>query len=116
MVTGTVAMLVPHSIAQRAGLIDVRGGRGLWLFADADTVVFDLVLLFSAVYCLIAVLRRRARVTPIFVVLLIVFAVTAIPMVYSVSNFGTLFRLRQVLYTLAAILPLTLAPRPEKQP
>jgi len=116
MVTGTVAMLVPHFLAQWLGLVDIRGGRGLWLFVDADTIVFDLVLLFSAVYCLVEPVRRRARVTPLFVLLLLVFAVTAIPMVYSVSNFGTLFRLRQMLYTLAAILPLTLASRPESQP
>jgi hypothetical protein len=113
MMAGAVAMLVPHSIAQRLGLIDVRGGRGLWLFADADTVVFVLVHLFSVVYCAAALRVRRVRVTPLFVLLVLVFAMTAIPMAYSVSNFGTLFRLRQMLYTLAAILPLTLAPRPE---
>jgi hypothetical protein len=32
-------------------------------------------------------------------------------MMYTVSNFGTLFRLRQMVYLIAAILPLTLAPR-----
>ena len=113
MVTGFAAILVPHFLGQRLGILDIGGGRGLWLFADADTIVFDLVLLFSGVYCLVALVRRRARPTPLFVLLLLVLAVTAIPMVYSVSNFGTLFRLRQILYTLAAILPLTLAPRPE---
>jgi len=33
------------------------------------------------------------------------------PMIYTVTNFGTLFRLRQMLYVIAAILPVTLAER-----
>ena len=45
--TGYVAMIVPHVIAERLGLIHVGGGRGLWLFADVDTLVFDAVLLFA---------------------------------------------------------------------
>jgi hypothetical protein len=111
MVTGAVAMLIPHALAQWLGMIDVGGGRGLWLFADLDTLVFDLVLLFTLVYCSAALRRKRARVTPLFVLLLLVFMVTAIPLAYSVSNFGTLFRLRQMLYALMALLPLALAER-----
>ena len=34
---------------------------------------------------------------------------TAGPLLYVVNNFGTLFRLRQMLYLLAAILPVTRA-------
>jgi hypothetical protein len=41
---------------------------------------------------------------------LLVLIVTAVPMVYTVANFGTLFRLREMLYFLVAILPVTLAP------
>ena len=33
-------------------------------------------------------------------------------MIYAVSNFGTLFRLRQMVYLLTVLLPLTLA-RPQ---
>ena len=111
MFTGAVAMLIPHALAQWLGMIDVGGGRGLWLFADLDTLVFDLVLLFTSVYCAATLHRKRARVTPLFVLLFLVFMVTAIPLAYSVSNFGTLFRLRQMLYALMALLPLTLAKR-----
>jgi hypothetical protein len=39
----------------------------------------------------------------------IVLAATALPMAYTVTNFGTLFRLREMIYVLAAVLPLTLA-------
>ena len=110
MITGAAATLLPRAFAQRAGLIDVRGGRGLWLFADFDTVVFELMLLFALTYCTMTLRSGRARVTPLFVLLLLVFVVTAIPLMYSVSNFGTLFRLRQMLYTLMVLMPLTLAP------
>ena len=111
MASGAVAILVPHTLSQKRGMIDVGGGRGLWLFADLDTVVFDLVLLFTFVYSAAMIRRKRAGVTPLFVLLLLVFMVTAIPLTYTVSNFGTLFRLRQMLYVLVALLPSALAPR-----
>jgi hypothetical protein len=111
LITGAAATFLPRALAQWAGLIDVRGGRGLWLFVELDTLAFDAVVLFALVYCSVMLIRRRARVTPLFVMFVLVFAVTAIPMMYSISNFGTLFRLRQILYVLAAVLPLTLAYR-----
>ena len=40
--------------------------------------------------------------------LILVFAITAGPMIYTVNNFGTLFRLRQMLYVVAAVIPITL--------
>jgi len=36
------------------------------------------------------------------------FVMTAGPMLYTVNNFGTLFRLRLMVYFLAALLPITL--------
>ena len=111
LITGAAATFLPRALAQWVGLIDVRGGRGLWLFVELDTLAFDAVVLFALVYCAVMLIRGRARFTPLFVMLVLVFAVTAIPMVYSISNFGTLFRLRQILYVLAAVLPLTLAYR-----
>jgi len=52
---------------------------------------------------------RKSRVTPLFVLLAIAFLATAGPLVYTVTNFGTLFRMRQMLYVMIAALPLTLA-------
>ena len=103
-------MFIPRFVAQAVGLVRIGGGRGFWLFAELDTLVLDAVALFAFVFCTRA-LRNHARVTPLFVLLLLVFLMTAVPMMYTVSNFGTLFRLRQMVYLLAAILPLTLAPR-----
>jgi hypothetical protein len=111
IISGFAAMFLPHRVAQAFGLIRVGGGRGLWLFVELDTLAFDLVLLYAIVYCAGTLIRSRGQVTPLFVLLLLVFVMLAGPMMYTVTNFGTLFRLRQMLYVIAAILPVTLAER-----
>lgn len=109
-VAGLTAEFVPRSIGQALGLIRIGGGRGFWLFVELDTLVLDGLLIFSIVVCARR-LRTDGRVTPLFVLLLIVFLTTAGPLAYTVNNFGTLFRLRQVIYAILAFLPLTLGVR-----
>jgi hypothetical protein len=110
--TGFAAMFLPRILAESLGIIRVGGGRGLWLFAEIDTIVFDLVLLYAIVYCTRSLRRGRAHMTPTitatFVLCVLVFVMTAAPMLYTVNNFGTLFRLRLMVYFLAALLPITL--------
>jgi hypothetical protein len=106
MLSGVAIAFFPRVVGQALGLVRVGGGRGLWIFAELDTIAFDAVLVFAIVY----IVRSRRRVTPLFVMVLLILIVTAGPMVYTVANFGTLFRLRQMLYFLAAILPVTLGP------
>lgn len=106
MLAGVAAAFLPRFIAEPLGLVHVGGGRGLWLFADLDTLVFDAVLIAAAVHCV----RARRRATPLFGFVLLVLVAVGVPMIYTVSNFGTLFRLRDMLYFLAAVLPVTLAP------
>lgn len=108
LMTGAAVTFLPRALGGWLGLIDIQGGRGLWIFVELDTIAFDAVLLFAIGFLAFALLRRRVRITPLFVLVILVFAVTAVPMVYSVSNFGTLFRLRQMLYVLIAVLPLTI--------
>jgi hypothetical protein len=110
LITGFSAMFIPRVLGQALGLVRIGGGRGFWLFAEADTLVLDAMVLFAIAWCVRA-LRSQARITPLFVLLVLVLVLTAVPMMYTVSNFGTLFRLRQMVYILAAILPLTLARR-----
>jgi len=111
--SGLAAMFLPRAIAQRAGLVQIGGGRGFWLFADADTLVFDLVILTAFGYCAHRLARDRRRATPLFILVALIFFAICGPLTYAVTNFGTLFRLRQMLYVLAALLPITLA-RPER--
>jgi hypothetical protein len=116
IITGFAAMFLPRFLGESLGLIRVGGGRGLWLFAEVDTLLFDLVLLYAIVHCARRLLRRRAKMTATFVFCVLVFAMTAGSMLYTVNNFGTLFRLRLMAYCIAAVLPVTLrdvAPREE---
>jgi hypothetical protein len=108
VITGFAAMFLPRMLGESLGLIRVGGGRGLWVFAETDTLVFDLVLLYTIFYCARALRRGEARITATFIFCLLVFVMTAGPMLYTVNNFGTLFRLRLMVYVAAAILPLTL--------
>lgn len=104
---GAAATFLPRVVAQNAKLVRIGGGRGFWSFADVDTLVFSAVIVFAMILS-IRMLRTEARVTPLFILLVLVFAFTAAPMIYTVTNFGTLFRLRQMLYIVAAIVPVTL--------
>lgn len=104
---GAVATFVPRTVAQEAKLVRIGGGRGFWLFADFDTVIFSAVIVIAIVLCVRAI-RAGARVTPLFVFVALLLIATCVPMIYTVTNFGTLFRLRQMLYLLAALAPVTL--------
>jgi hypothetical protein len=103
-----VALMLPRALGEAFGLVEMGGGRGLWLFAELDTIAFDVVLLFAAWYSVGALRNRRLPVSPLFVLVVLIFGILFVPMVYTVNNFGTLLRLRQMLYFIAAIVPLTL--------
>jgi hypothetical protein len=107
------AVLLPRAVGQTIGLVQMGGGRGLWLFAEFDTIAFDVVLLFAAWYSVRTLLYSRASVPPLFVLLVLIFVLLFLPMVYTVNNFGTLLRLRQMLYVIAAIIPVTLVAKQE---
>jgi len=107
---GLTAMFVPRTLAQALGLIHIGGGRGFWFVAEIDTLVFDAVIFLAIFWCL------RGRQTPLSVLLALLFAITAGAMAYTVTNFGTLFRLRQMVYVIAAIAPLTVRRRREPAP
>jgi len=104
---GLAAEFLPRSVGQAFGLVRIGGGRGFWLFAEVDTLVLDALLIFTIVVCARS-LREHSRITPLFVLLLIVFLTTAGPLAYTINNFGTLFRLRQTIYAILVFLPLTL--------
>ncbi len=101
-------MVLPQWIAQRIGLIDVHGGRGLWLLVEVDTLVFDAVLIF-AIVSVIRAMRRRTLRSPDFWMLLIVTLTIGGALAYTVSNFGTLFRHRNMFLIGLALLPLVAA-------
>ncbi len=61
MITGFAAMFLPRMVGEALGLIRVGGGRGLWIFAETDTFLFDLVLLYVIVHCVRNLWSGRAR-------------------------------------------------------
>jgi hypothetical protein len=107
---GTAAMILPRAIAQRMGILDVRGGRGLWLFVEVDTIAFDAVLVFCFAAVIGAVRRRELR-APVFWLILIVTVVVGGLLAYTVSNFGTLFRHREMVLLGLLLLPLAALPQ-----
>jgi uncharacterized membrane protein len=108
LLTGTAAMVLPHALGQRLGIVDVRGGRGLWLFVEIDTIVFDIVLAF-AIFSMAGAVRRGTIGAPVFWLTLLVTTAIGLALVYTVSNFGTLFRHRDMLLAGLVLLPLALA-------
>lgn len=104
---GAVAVLVPSAIARNLGLLEIGGGRGLWWFTDIDTIVFDLVVLFTIVFT-IRRLRWATPRNPLFWFVLALAAV-GVPLVYTVTNYGTLFRLRIMIFLAVAFIPLALS-------
>ena len=114
LITGFAATFLPRTLAQKTGLIRVGGGRGFWLFADLDTLVFDIVLIFAIVYCTRHFLRRRGKMTATFAQVALMSLLIAGPVLYAVNNFGTLFRHRQMIYLGLCLLPMALAGRGEE--
>jgi hypothetical protein len=114
LAAGTAAVLVPRGIGQRAGLFEIGGGKGFWWFSDIDTIVFDLVALL-AVCLTVRWVRAASLRNPVFWLVAAVTVLIAVPLVYTVTNFGTLIRLREMIYLGLLLIPLALAaPRPNQ--
>ena len=105
-----VALVAPRSVAAWFG-VEMGGGRGLWAFADMDTLIFDAVLAGALLVSAWRIVRDRASASPLFIALVLILVSAAVPMLYIVNNFGTLFRLRHMLYVVAVLIPVAL-PRP----
>ena len=109
LLVGAAAIVLPRFVAQWLGILDVRGGHGLWAIAEVDTLCFDAVLLFTAVW-MVRAFRRGDRPTPLFWMILLVTGIVGTVLVYAVSNFGTLFRHRDMILLGIVFLPLAIAP------
>jgi hypothetical protein len=97
---GLATLVVPISALQAMSVTDFRGGRGLLVVTDIDTMFIDATLLAGAVllYMRRGVVRRQL---PYVRYLLFLGGGTALLLAYVVTNFGTQFRLR-----LLAVVPL----------
>jgi hypothetical protein len=96
LAAGAGAIVVPRVVGEGLGLFHIGGGRGFLWLADVDTLVFDLALIVSI--AVIATRFRAARRDPLVWMLAILTLLIGVPLAYSVTNFGTLFRLRETVY------------------
>jgi hypothetical protein len=115
LAAGVAVLTLPRTLAQRLGLVAVRvgrGGRSLWIFVDADTIAFDVAGILC-IWSIVSAVRRRPLPPPLFWLVLSVTVVLGGALAYTISNFGTLFRQRDMVLLCLAMVPLTtLSPSP----
>lgn len=111
LLSGLAAIVVPQHLAMAIGLFDVGGGRGMLWFTDLATIVFDIVLVF-AIVTLVRRFRDAVR-NPLVWCTAAMTALLAGPLAYTVSNWGTLFRLREMIFTALVLLCVAVAKRSE---
>ncbi|MEO8378948.1 MAG: hypothetical protein ABI779_04715 [Acidobacteriota bacterium] len=109
LLAGAAAVLLPSGVSREMGLLQMGGGRGFWWFTDLDSIVFDLMVIVALVF----MVRRDRGATvrnPILWFVLLLLAVV-VPIAYTITNYGTLFRLRAMLFVTMALIPLAISNR-----
>lgn len=112
LIAGLAALLLPRKVAAALGLASIGGGRGLMWFVDIDTILFNAVMVVCAVVFFIG-LRRGAWRDPFLWYLVVATIVITSALAYTVSNFGTLFRHRQMVVATLALIGIAAA-RPRR--
>jgi len=107
LLTGTASFVVPRSLGERLGLFRIGGGQGMFWFTELDTLVFDAILLWALVA--LAMRFSASWRNPMVWFLALLTLLVALPLAYTVTNYGTLFRLRAMVYVALAVIPIALA-------
>jgi len=107
-VSGGAALLLPRPVAQATGLLNLSGGRGLFFFADVDTIFFDAVLLIAILALVRAPRAPKWRNPLLWLVVVVTFTIGA-AFVYAISNFGALFRYRSMIFIGIVMIPVVAA-------
>jgi hypothetical protein len=112
LVAGLAALLLPRKVGSALGLVSIGGGRGMMWFVDIDTILFNAVMIACAVVFFIG-LRRGAWRDAFLWYLVVATIVITSALAYTVSNYGTLFRHRQMVVATLALIGIAAArPRP----
>lgn len=101
---GLAAIFLPITVLKEIGLVEFTGGRGLLAVTDLDSIV-NLSLILAVGGLLAPRWRALARIPYAWYAVGFLTAVT-LPMAYTVTNFGTLFRLRLMVFALIWLLVL----------
>ena len=107
LLTGGASVVIPRSIGERMGIFHIGGGQGMFWFTEIDTIIFDLTLA-CAIFAL-AVGRSVSWRNPLVWLLGLITVLAGVPLGYVITNYGTLFRLREMIYIGLALIPLALA-------
>jgi hypothetical protein len=107
IVIGAAAVVLPRSIAEPLGLFHVGGGRGMLWLTEVDTLVFDLTLIIAV--AMIARSFAASRRDPLVWMLVALTVLIGGALAYTIANFGTLFRLREMVYIGIILLPVAAA-------
>jgi len=106
---GLIAVVIPRFVSERLGIIHVGGGGGLWPVIEADTLLFDVILVMVIYYAVRAAAAGGLRDPSFWLIVLITGGITVL-LAYTISNFGTLFRHRSmILLGLALLLAVSRA-------
>lgn len=115
IVAGTVAVIVPRFAGEALGIIDVTGEGGFWPMVDADTLMFDLLLLYVLFQVIRGIGAGAMRNAAFWLVGFMTVGITIL-LTYTISNFGTLFRHRSMIFVGLCLLLVVTARRPHASP
>jgi hypothetical protein len=116
LIVGLAALYLPRFIATHLGLVSIGGGRGFWWFAEADTLLF-IALVIVTVTLAFRTRRMGGWRHPITWCIVTAAVLCTVALAYTISNFGTLLRHREMIAIFLALLPLVrLSPEPTVAP
>jgi hypothetical protein len=93
---GIFAVVLPRFVSEWLGFIHVGGGGGLWPVVEADTLLFDALLMFVIVHAVSAAAAGGLRDPSFWLIVLMTGGITIL-LAYTISNFGTLLRHRSMI-------------------
>jgi hypothetical protein len=104
LLTGLAATFLPRAVGRSLGLFSIGGGREAWAYVELDTLFFVFGCVLSG-WLTVRAARRAGRTSPLALQALLSALLIAVGLAYVVTNYGTLFRLRELI-----LMPLSLAP------
>jgi hypothetical protein len=114
LVTGVAAVVLPRSLGQQLGLFQIGGGQGMFWFTEVDTILFDFIIL-----CAVIAVASHGHLSwrnPLLWLLGVITVLAGVPLGYVITNYGTLFRLRAMVFIGLALIPLALATSVRRAP
>jgi len=107
LLSGVAVTILPRTVGESMGLFHIAGGRGVLWFTELDTLIFDIVLLLAI--AAVAIRFRTSLRNPLTWFVVVLTMLVGGPLVYSITNYGTLFRLREMIYLGLLFTPLAVA-------